>query len=147
VAILRGLEPERAADVASTLFDAGGRLMVSPNFEVAVIARARELGLFVTLGVATPAEAFAALAADANVLKLFPAEVVGTAGLKAMASVLPAGTGLWPVGGVTPVSLAGGVKAGASGFGIGSQIFRPGMAIAEIAAVAREFGAAWQATR
>lgn len=195
VAILRGLEPERAADVASALFDAGfrivevplnrpvalqgiativrmapadalvgggtmltaadvdavhaagGRLMVSPNFEAAVIARARELGMFVAPGVATPTEAFAALAAGANVLKLFPAEVIGTAGLKAMASVLPAGTGLWPVGGVTPASLAGWVKAGASGFGIGGQIFKPGMAIAEIAAVAREFVAAWRATR
>ncbi len=195
VAILRGLEPERAADVASALFDAGfrivevplnrpgalqgiatiarnapadalvgggtmltpadvdavhaagGRLMVSPNFDAAVIARARQLGLFVAPGVATPTEAFAALAAGANVLKLFPAEVIGTAGLKAMASVLPAGTGLWPVGGITPASLAGWVKAGASGFGIGSQLFKPGMAITEIAAVAREFVAAWQAAR
>lgn len=195
VAILRGLEPERAADVATALFDAGfrivevplnrpgalqgiatiaamapagalfgggtmlspadvdavhaagGRLMVSPNFDAAVIARARSLGLFAAPGVATPTEAFAALAAGAQVLKLFPAEVIGTAGLKAMASVLPAGTGLWPVGGITPQSLAGWVKAGASGFGIGSQIFKPGMAIAEIGAVAREFIAAWQATR
>jgi 2-dehydro-3-deoxyphosphogalactonate aldolase len=195
VAILRGLEPERAADVASALFDAGfrivevplnrpgalqgiativrmapagalvgggtmltpadvdavhvagGRLMVSPNFDAAVIGRARQLGMFVAPGVATPTEAFAALAAGADVLKLFPAEVIGTAGLKAMASVLPAGTGLWPVGGITPASLAGWVKAGAGGFGIGSQIFKPGMAIAEIGAVAREFVAAWQATR
>lgn len=195
VAILRGLEPERAADVAAALFEggfrivevplnrpgalqgiatiaamapagalvgggtmltsadvdavhaAGGRLMVSPNFDAAVIARARSLGMFAAPGVATPTEAFAALAAGANVLKLFPAEVIGAAGLKAMASVLPAGTGLWPVGGITPQSLAGWVKAGASGFGIGSQIFKPGMAIAEIAAVAREFIAAWQATR
>lgn len=195
VAILRGLEPERAADVATALFDAGfrivevplnrpgalqgiatiaamapagalvgggtmlspvdvdavhaagGRLMVSPNFDAAVIGRARQLGMFAAPGVATPTEAFAALAAGANVLKLFPAEVIGPNGLKAMASVLPAGTGLWPVGGITPQSLAGWVKAGASGFGIGSQIFKPGMAIAEIAAVAREFIAAWQATR
>lgn len=195
VAILRGLEPERAADVALALFDAGfrivevplnrpgarqgiaaivrmapadalvgggtmltpadvdavhaagGRLMVSPNVDAAVIARAGELGMFVAPGVATPTEAFAALAAGANVLKLFPAEVVGTAGLKAMASVLPAGTGLWPVGGVTPASLAGWVKAGASGFGIGSQLFKPGMSIAEIAAAARGFIGAWQATR
>lgn len=195
VAILRGLEPGRAVDVASVLFDAGwrivevplnrpgalqaierivkaapsdalvgggtmlsvadvdavhaagGGLMVAPNFDAAVLARSRERGMLAMPGVATPTEAFAALAAGANVLKLFPAEVIGTAGLKAMASVLPAGTGLWPVGGVTPASLAGWVKAGASGFGIGSQIFKPGMAIAEIAAVAREFVAAWRATR
>lgn len=195
VAILRGLEAERAAEVAAALFEAGfrivevplnrpgalqgiaaiaamapagalvgggtmltpgdvdavhaagGRLMVSPNFDPAVIGRARSLGLFAAPGVATPTEAFAALAAGANVLKLFPAEVIGPAGLKAMASVLPGGTGLWPVGGITPQSLAGWVQAGASGFGIGSQLFRPGMAVAEIAAVAREFVAAWQAAR
>lgn len=195
VAILRGLEPERAADVARVLFDsgfrivevplnrpgaiegiaaiarmapadalvgggtmlapadvdavhaAGGRMMVSPNCNPAVIAQARQRGMFAAPGVATPTEAFAALEAGASVLKLFPAEMIGPAGLKAMASVLPAGTGLWPVGGITPESLAPWVRAGATGFGIGSQLFKPGMARAEIDRVAREFVAAWAATR
>ena len=102
--------------------------------------------MFAAPGVATPTEAFAALEAGASVLKLFPAEVIGPAGLKAMASVLPAGTGLWPVGGITPDSLAPWVRAGATGFGIGSQLFRPGLALAEIDRVARAFVAAWAAT-
>ncbi len=193
VAILRGLEPERAAEVAQTLFDAGlrivevplnrpgalqaiativrmaprdalvgggtmlsaadvdavhaagGRLMVAPNCDAAVIARARQLGMLAMPGVATPTEAFAALRAGANVLKLFPAEVIGPAGLKALRSVLPEGTGLWPVGGITPASLAPWVQAGATGFGIGSQLFRPGAALEEIGRAAREFVAAWAA--
>ena len=89
----------------------------------------------------------AALAAGATQLKLFPAEVIGTAGLKAFVSVLPAGTALWPVGGITADSLAGWVRAGAAGFGIGSQLFRPGLPVAEIPAAARDFVAAWRATR
>ena len=110
-------------------------------------AQARQRGMFAAPGVATPTEAFAALEAGASVLKLFPAEVIGPAGLKAMASVLPAGTGLWPVGGITPQSLAPWVQAGATGFGIGSQLFKPGMALAEIERVARAFVTAWAATR
>jgi 2-dehydro-3-deoxyphosphogalactonate aldolase len=193
VAILRGLEAARAADVARVLFDAGfrivevplnrpgalegiaaiariappdalvgggtmltladvdavfaagGRLMVAPNCQTAVIARARQRGMFAAPGVATPTEAFAALHAGANVLKLFPAEVIGPAGLKAMASVLPAGTGLWPVGGITPESLLPWVQAGATGLGIGSQLFRPGAPLSDIAAAARAFVAAWVA--
>lgn len=190
-AILRGLEPERAAEVARVLFDAGfrivevplnrpgalesiaaigrmapadalvgggtmltpadvdavhaagGRLMVAPNCQPAVIAQARQRGMVAVPGVATPSEAFAALDAGAHVLKLFPAEVVGAPGLRAMASVLPAGTALWPVGGITAESLAVWVKAGASGFGLGSQLFRPGMALADIDRAARAFMDAW----
>ena len=193
VAILRGLEPERAAEVAHALFDAGlrivevplnrpgalqaiativrmaphdalvgggtmlsaadvdavhaagGRLMVAPNCDAAVIARARQLGMLAMPGVATPSEAFAALAAGAHALKLFPAEVIGTAGLKAFASVLPAGTGLWPVGSITPGSLAAWRAAGAAGAGIGSQIFTPDLPIAQIGERARAFAAAWAA--
>lgn len=124
---------------------AGGRLMVAPNCEPAVIAHAAARGMVVAPGVATPTEAFAALRAGANVLKLFPAEVIGPAGLKALRSVLPEGTGLWPVGGITPASLAPWVQAGATGFGIGSQLFRPGAALEEIGRAAREFVAAWAA--
>jgi 2-dehydro-3-deoxyphosphogalactonate aldolase len=194
VAILRGLEPERAADVAQVVFDAGfrivevplnrpgaieaiaaiarhapddalvgggtmlavadvdavhaagGRLMVAPNCDPAVIARARALGMVAAPGVATPTEAFAALRAGATVLKLFPAETIGPAGLKALRSVLPEATPLWPVGGITPQSLAGWRAAGATGFGIGGALFRPGAALAQIAAAAREFVHAWNGT-
>lgn len=105
---------------------AGGRLMVSPNCDTAVIAHAVSLGMLCAPGVATPTEAFAALNAGAHALKLFPAEMVGHGGLKALKSVLPAGTELWPVGGITPQSFALWRSAGATGFGIGSQLYSPG---------------------
>ena len=122
---------------------AGGRLMVSPNCNAAVIAQARQRGMFAVPGVATPTEAFAALDAGAHVLKIFPAEVIGPAGLKAMASVLPGGTAQWPGGRRTPHSLAAWVEAGATGVGIGSQLYRPGMALADIDRAARAFVRAW----
>jgi len=96
-------------------------------------------------GVATPTEAFAALAAGAHALKLFPSEMVGHGGLKALKSVLPAGTDFWPVGGITPESMAAWVAAGATGFGIGSQLYAPGTAAAVVEQRARAYVAAWQA--
>jgi 2-dehydro-3-deoxyphosphogalactonate aldolase len=122
---------------------AGGRLMVSPNCDVRVIARAAALDMLCAPGVATPTEAFAALQAGAHALKLFPAEMVGHGGLKALKSVLPAGTDFWPVGGVTPESMAAWVKAGATGFGIGSQLYAPGTAAADVLLRARTYVAAW----
>lgn len=124
---------------------AGGRLMVSPNCDADVMRRAAERGMAVVPGVATPTEAFNALRWRANALKIFPAEMVGQAGLKAFKSVLPEGTPLLPVGGVTPESIAAWVKAGATGFGIGGQLFQPGMALNELGRRAREFIAAWHA--
>ena len=103
---------------------AGGRLMVSPNCDVRVIERAMALGMLCAPGVATPSEAFTALQAGAQALKLFPAEMVGHGGLKAFKSVLPAGVDLWPVGGITPESMTAWKAAGATGFGIGSQLWR-----------------------
>jgi 2-dehydro-3-deoxyphosphogalactonate aldolase len=126
---------------------AGGRLMVSPNCDAQVIARAVSLGMLCAPGIATPTEAFAALQAGAQVLKLFPADMVGHGGLKALKSVLPADTDLFPVGGITPESMAAWVKAGATGFGIGSQLYAPGTAATEVAVRARGYVAAWQATR
>jgi 2-dehydro-3-deoxyphosphogalactonate aldolase len=124
---------------------AGGRLMVAPNCDADVMRRAAERGMAVVPGVATPTEAFNALRWRAHALKVFPAEMVGQAGLKAFRSVLPEGTALWPVGGITPESLASWVKAGATGFGIGGQLFQPGMALTELGRRAREFIAAWHA--
>lgn len=122
---------------------AGGRLMVAPNAEAEVIARGVSLGMLCAPGAGTPTEAFAALRAGAHALKLFPAEVWGPRGLKALASVLPAGTPLWPVGGITPESMADWVAAGASGFGIGGQLFKPGASAADVARQARLFMDAW----
>jgi len=126
---------------------AGGRLIVSPNSDPVVIRHAVQAGLICMPGVATPTEAFAALDAGAHVLKLFPAEMVRPEGLKALASVLPPETPLWPVGGIEPSSLARWVDAGATGFGIGSRLYRPGRAADELQADARACVDAWQACR
>ena len=125
---------------------AGGRLIVSPHLDVALVAHARAQGLHVVPGVFTPTEAFAAIRAGASALKFFPAEVLSPAGLRALLSVLPAGTPAWPVGGITPDSLARWREAGASGFGIGSALFKPGLTLDELATRARTFVAAWQLT-
>ena len=123
---------------------AGGRLMVSPNCDARVISHAASLGMLCAPGVATPTEAFAALEAGAHALKLFPSEMVGYGGLKAMKSVLPTGTEFWPVGGITPESMGGWVKAGATGFGIGSQLYAPGTSAAEVLQRGLAFVAAWR---
>jgi 2-dehydro-3-deoxyphosphogalactonate aldolase len=123
---------------------AGGRLIVSPNCDARVISHAAALGMLCAPGVATPSEAFTALEAGAHALKLFPSEMVGHGGLKAMKSVLPPGTEFWPVGGITPESMGGWVKAGATGFGIGSQLYAPGTAAPEVLQRGRAFVAAWQ---
>ena len=126
---------------------AGGRLLVSPNCDPAVIRRAVALGMLAAPGVATPTEAFAALQAGAHALKLFPAESLGHGGLKALKSVVPAGTDLWPVGGITPESIPAWVAAGATGFGIGSQLFAPGVSAAQVEERARAYVAAWVAAK
>jgi 2-dehydro-3-deoxyphosphogalactonate aldolase len=124
---------------------AGGRLVVAPNFDVAVVRQALELGLVCLPGVATPSEAFSALAAGATGLKLFPAETIGPAGLKAWRAVLPPPTVLLPVGGVAPETLAAWVAAGASGAGLGSALYQPGQDAATVARQAERFVAAWGA--
>lgn len=133
-----------ASDVRAVA-DAGGRLVVSPNTDADVIIEALRRGLACLPGVATPTEAFAALAAGAHGLKLFPAELVTPVVLKAMRAVLPAGTAMLPVGGITPDNMATYRAAGATGFGIGSALYKPGMTVAEVASQARRFAAAWQA--
>lgn len=131
------------ADV-DAVADAGGQIFVAPNCDPPVIAHAAARGLLCAPGVATPSEAFAALAAGAHILKLFPAEMIGPAGLKAMKSVLPDGTPLWPVGGVAPAQIGEWQAAGASGAGIGGALFTPGVALDELARRAQAFVAAWR---
>jgi 2-dehydro-3-deoxyphosphogalactonate aldolase len=123
---------------------AGGQLMVCPHTDAALIAHARRCGLYCAPGVATPTEAFAALQAGAHALKLFPADMVGLGGLKALRSVLPASTPLWPVGGITPESMAAWHNAGANGFGIGSQLYSPGLDAASVAQRAQGYVQAWR---
>lgn len=126
------------------VFEAGGRLLVAPNCNVEVIRRGVALGMLCAPGVVTPSEAFQALDAGAHALKIFPAEMVGPAGLKAMRTVLPEGTPLWPVGGVTPASMAAWKAAGATGFGIGGALYQPGVGAEEIGSRAASFVTAWQ---
>jgi 2-dehydro-3-deoxyphosphogalactonate aldolase len=131
------------ADV-DAVHGAGGRLMVSPNCNALVIAHAAARGMLCAPGVTTPSEAFAALQAGAHALKVFPAEMVGHAGLKALKSVLHVGADLWPVGGITPESMPLWRAAGATGFGIGSHLFSPGDSAAEVLRKGRLYVQAWQ---
>ena len=119
-------------DEVYAVAETGARLIVAPNADPAVIARAKSLGLFCLPGVATPSEAFAALKAGADGLKLFPAEALPPAAMKAWLAVLPAGTLLVPVGGISTESMAGYVAAGAAGIGIGSSLYKPGVSAAEL---------------
>ncbi|MEM7317840.1 MAG: 2-dehydro-3-deoxy-6-phosphogalactonate aldolase [Pseudomonadota bacterium] len=112
--------------------EAGGRLIVSPNCDTAVIAHSRQLDLHSWPGVFTPTEAFAALGAGANGLKLFPGSMAGPDGLKAMRAVLPSGTQVYAVGGAGPENFADWFAAGADGFGIGSALYKPGMDVAQV---------------
>ena len=193
VAILRGLQPERAAEIADVLHDAGfsimevplnrpgaheaiaaarahmqGRmivgagtvvtralarsahsagaeLLVMPNLDQGVMEEGRALGSMLMPGVMTPSEVFAAVKLGADALKLFPAEVIGPSGLKALRSVMPAGDALFvPVGGVGPADLAAWAKAGADGFGAGSSLFQPGFSTAQVGEHAASFAAAWR---
>ncbi len=191
IAILRGLEPQNALNVAETLVeagfeaieiplnspdpfssieavakafgehalvgagtvltaqdvdrlnDAGGRLLVSPNIDAAVMARACEHGMVTMPGVFSPTEALAALAAGASGLKFFPANVLGASGIKAISAVLPKDTPIGAVGGVSDVDFEAYGKNGIRIFGLGSSIFRPDMALSEIAERAKVTVAEW----
>jgi 2-dehydro-3-deoxyphosphogalactonate aldolase len=134
------LTPQQVREVHS----AGGRLVVSPNFNAEVVREAVRLGLICLPGVATATEAFAALAAGAHGLKLFPAEMIAPAVVKALRAVLSADTVLLPVGGITPAGMAVYRAAGANGFGLGSALYQPGMSAASVAQNARAFIAAWR---
>ena len=133
------LSPDDVAPIA----DAGGTLVVMPHSDPAVIAEAKRLGMVCAPGVATPTEAFAARAAGADLLKLFPAEQIAPPIVKAWRAVLPDEVPLVPVGGITPDTMAGYWQAGAAGFGLGSALFKPGMTPDEVASRARDFVAAF----
>ncbi len=126
---------------------AGGRLIVSPNCDVEVIAATKARGLQSWPGVFTPTEAFAALRAGADGLKLFPGNVAGPAGLAALRAVLPEGTRVYAVGGAGPENFAQWRAASADGFGLGTALYRPGQGAAETAdraaRVVAAFDGAW----
>ena len=122
------LTVEQVAEVKA----AGGTLVVSPNCDPEVIAATRAAGLASWPGVMTPTECFAAIKAGATGLKLFPGILVGPEGLKAIRAVLPRDLPVYAVGGAGPANFADWVKAGASGFGIGTALYVPGLSVEEI---------------
>jgi 2-dehydro-3-deoxyphosphogalactonate aldolase len=125
---------------------AGGRIIVSPNFNRDVVRATRDLGLWSVPGVCTPTEAFDALEAGADALKLFPAEMISPAAVKAMRAVLDEETLLLPVGGISTSNMAAYKAAGANGFGIGSALYKPGRSAAEVKKAALDFKAAFNGT-
>jgi 2-dehydro-3-deoxyphosphogalactonate aldolase len=120
----------------------GGRLIVMPHGDVAVVREAKQLGLIALPGAATPTEAFAALAAGADGLKMFPAEQLSPAVLKAWRAVLPKDALVFPVGGIRPDNMAPYWAVGANGFGTGSNLYQPGASADKVRATAAEFAAA-----
>jgi len=127
------LTPEDVRAVAA----AGGTFIVSPNCDPRVIARTKALGLGSFPGVFTPSECFAALAAGADALKIFPAAMMGTAGLAAIRAVLPREAQVYAVGGVGPSDFGVWRAAGADGFGLGTALYRPGWDAARVTEAAR----------
>lgn len=116
---------------------AGGRLIVMPHADLGVVRHAKSRGLACVPGVATPTEAFAALAAGADALKLFPGEMLTPAVVKALRAVLPRDTLVLPVGGVSEENMVQFWAAGANGFGVGSSLYKPGSTAAEVSGRAR----------
>ena len=153
IAILAKLYGERCLTGAGTVAtpadvdrvaDAGGRLVVSPHTDTRVIARTLERGLAPMPGILTPSEAYAAIGAGARTLKLFPAASMGIVHMKAIQVILPADVKLYAVGGVHAGNMAEWKKAGAAGFGLGGDLFKPDFSDDEIARRARDTVAAFQ---
>ena len=124
--------------------DAGGQIIVSPNCVPEVIARTKALGLESWPGIFTPTEAFAALDAGADGLKLFPGSMAGPSGLKAIRAVLPPGTQVYAVGGAGPENFTDWITASADGFGLGSALYKPGLSAVEVADRARRIVTAYK---
>ena len=141
---LTGAGTVLSVDQVDQVADAGGKLLVTPNTNPAVIARGVKRGLTVMPGFYTPSEGFAAVAAGAQILKLFPASTSGVAHLKAMLAVLPKGVPVYAVGGVGAGNMKEWRRAGAAGFGLGSELFKPDFTDEEIAARARQCVAAFK---
>ena len=137
--VLIGAGTVLSVDDVRDVHAAGGQLIVSPNFNPAVVREAVRLGLVCLPGVMTASEAFAALESGATGLKIFPAEMITPAVVKALRAVLPPGTVVMPVGGITTDNMRAYLAAGADGFGIGSALYKPGMPAAVVAEHAMDF--------
>ncbi|MGR3562932.1 MAG: 2-dehydro-3-deoxy-6-phosphogalactonate aldolase [Heliomarina sp.] len=135
------LDPAQVLGVAK----AGGRLIVSPDTNAAVIGEAKRQGMISCPGAMTPSECFNALRAGADAIKLFPGSLIGPPGLAAIRAVLPPETKVLAVGGATPETFSDWAEAGISGFGVGTALYRPGDTVAEVAENAARIVAAYDA--
>ncbi|MEM0946442.1 MAG: 2-dehydro-3-deoxy-6-phosphogalactonate aldolase [Pseudomonadota bacterium] len=135
-----------SAKQVSEVAEAGGQLIVSPNFDAEVVGATVRAGLRSFPGVLTPSECFGALKAGASGLKVFPAFQMGVEGLKALRAVLPVETQIYMVGGVGPSNFQDWRRAGANGFGLGTSLYVPGRSVEDLAARAREAVTAWDST-
>ena len=127
--------------------EAGGRLVVSPNCDQRVIVATKSRGMQSWPGVMTPSECFLALKSGADGLKIFPASLLGPAGLSAIRAVLPKGCQVYAVGGAGPENFAAWMAASADGFGIGSALYKPGMSVRDVTGAARDIVAAYDQAR
>ncbi|OSQ30338.1 2-dehydro-3-deoxy-6-phosphogalactonate aldolase [Thalassospira sp. MCCC 1A03138] len=141
-AALIGAGTVLTAEDVERVRSAKGEFIVSPNCDIEVIARTKELGLGSWPGVLTPSECFAAIRAGASGLKIFPASIIGAEGIKAMRAVLPKDMPVYAVGGVGPDDFATYAKAGCDGFGLGSGIYKPGMTASDVSKAAMAYVAA-----
>jgi len=123
---------------------AGGQLIVMPHSDCAIIAAAKNAGLLCAPGAATLTEAFAAIEHGADAVKVFPAEQITPAIIKAWRAVVPPHIPLLPVGGITPEKMQDYLNAGADGFGLGGALYKPGDSVKEVRQAARRFISAWQ---
>ncbi|PTR27365.1 2-dehydro-3-deoxyphosphogalactonate aldolase [Luteibacter sp. OK325] len=133
-----------SADLANQVADLGGTLMVTPNTDPDVIRQARRRGLYTAIGFMTPSEAFAALAAGAQSLKLFPSSNLGPSYIKAIRAVLPPDVPLLAVGGVTPENLGQFLDAGCIGAGLGGDLYKPGQPVSRTREQAAAFVKAYR---
>lgn len=141
--VLVGAGTVLSTDDVARLADVGGRMVISPNTNTAVIGASVSASMVALPGYFTPSEAFAAIDAGASALKLFPAEAASPGVLKAQRAVLPKDIPVLAVGGITPAGMAPWRAAGAGGFGLGSALYKPGMTAADVGRAAQEFVAAW----
>ncbi|WP_336082424.1 2-dehydro-3-deoxy-6-phosphogalactonate aldolase [Thalassospira sp. CH_XMU1448-2] len=135
-AALIGAGTVLTTDDVANVKAANGEFVVSPNCDIEVIAKTKELGMGSWPGVLTPTECFAAIKAGADGLKIFPASIIGAEGIKAMRAVLPANMPVYAVGGVGPDDFSVYAKAGCDGFGLGSGIYKPGMTAGDVSKAA-----------
>ncbi len=126
---------------------AGGKLIVMPHGDVAIVREAKHRGMLCVPGVASPTEAFAALNAGADGLKMFPAEQLPPAALKAWRAVLPKNALVFPVGGIRPDNMSAYWEAGASGFGTGSNLYAPGASADAVREAAARYAAGFAALK